>query len=334
MTSVLLARGVQNLDNKNQSTTLAALWDIGLGTADARSLVWLSGDHGYWGYGFITAFTQTVLAVNSPQLVLSFLYMMINGLLTCMLLAREWGSYAAFPASTSVASSPKGLRVSSKPLGEQRTNYYLQVPFRYGIPVMAVSTLLHWLVSQSLFLYQATVVDWDGTVLDVAIGDRDTRPHAAYSCIAIVFVLMLGILLLMALLALGWSRKLEAGMVMVGSCSAAISAACHPPLTDECDATDSGQRAVWWGVTLESHDECDDEGLRATLTIHPNESGGEGHDLEMSSIGNSSSEGIHKSTHDAELLDGDAAPTQRAGHCSFSAGPVTRPIVGQYYKGY
>lgn len=36
----------------------------------------------------------TVLVVNSPQLVISFLYLLYNSLLTCMLAGREWTQYA------------------------------------------------------------------------------------------------------------------------------------------------------------------------------------------------------------------------------------------------
>jgi hypothetical protein len=35
-----------------------------------------------------------VLVVNSPQVVISFLYMLYNGLFTCMLAGREWSQYA------------------------------------------------------------------------------------------------------------------------------------------------------------------------------------------------------------------------------------------------
>ncbi|KAL4984961.1 hypothetical protein BDW68DRAFT_165943 [Aspergillus falconensis] len=36
--------------------------------------------------------------------------------------------------------------------GLQRSTHYLSIPWRYGIPVLAISVTLHWLVSQSIFL--------------------------------------------------------------------------------------------------------------------------------------------------------------------------------------
>lgn len=35
-----------------------------------------------------------VLVINSPQVVLSFLYLLYNGVFTCMLVGREWSQYA------------------------------------------------------------------------------------------------------------------------------------------------------------------------------------------------------------------------------------------------
>ena len=47
-----------------------------------------------------------------------------------------------------------------------------------------------------------------------------------YSCIAIIFALSLGILALLAAAGMGY-KQLAAETAIVGSCSAAISAACH-----------------------------------------------------------------------------------------------------------
>lgn len=76
------------------------------------------------------------------QLFLSLLYMSINALLTCFCVENEWQSYAL---------KRKTLRVSS-PQGEQRSTYFLSLPWRYGLPLSAASVLLHWTLSQSMFL--------------------------------------------------------------------------------------------------------------------------------------------------------------------------------------
>ncbi|KAF2118006.1 hypothetical protein BDV96DRAFT_489526 [Lophiotrema nucula] len=74
------------------------------------------------------------LAVNAPQTTLSFIYVAYNLMLTTLLLAREWDQYAYHR---------KGLRVSSKPKGAQRSIYFLQLPYRYSVPLLLVSGTLH-----------------------------------------------------------------------------------------------------------------------------------------------------------------------------------------------
>lgn len=61
--------------------------------------------------------------------------------------------------------------------GQQRSTYRLQLPYVYGVPLVIISSGLHWLVSQSLFLARVTMFD----SLDVKDGDgmyRRVGPHA------------------------------------------------------------------------------------------------------------------------------------------------------------
>lgn len=170
----------------------------------------------------------TVVIANSPQLVLSFLYLLYNGLFTCMLLADEWNDYA---------HTRKTLRVTI-PVGDQRSTYRLQLPYKYGVPLIVISGLLHWLVSQSLFLARVSVYDNHG--------QEDTKQSintCGYSCIAIIFTIIAGFMVVMLGIANGL-RKYKPGMPLAGSCSAAISAACHPPEGDVNPSTD----AIMWGV--------------------------------------------------------------------------------------
>ncbi|KAB8263535.1 hypothetical protein BDV32DRAFT_135786 [Aspergillus pseudonomiae] len=112
------------------------IWSVGLGQISTQTLI-SSG-----GYTISSVVANTLVA-NLPQLILSMLYFACNGLITTMALAHEWSQYA---------SQRKGLRVSSEPMGTQRSTYFLSLPYRYAIPFMIVSTLVHWLISESLFL--------------------------------------------------------------------------------------------------------------------------------------------------------------------------------------
>lgn len=156
-----------------------------------------------------------------------------------MCLSAEWSDYAVHR---------KGLRVSTTPKGDQRSTYFLSLPYRYGIPVLVLSTLLHWLMSQSLFL--VAVHAYSPT------HERDPAQDltsCGYSPVAIVSVLSVGAVMLSLLVALAF-RRFRTGMPVAGSDSMAISAACHPG--HSCDNDGSGGELqdeeylpLQWGVT-------------------------------------------------------------------------------------
>lgn len=146
-----------------------------------------------------------------------------------MLLAKEWRKYG---------SKSNFLRVTT-PTGRQRSTYRLQLPYRYGVPLLIGSGTLHWFVSQSIFLARVDIVDSDQVV--------DRISTCGYSPIAIICGVILGFIVVLVGIANGF-RKVRGGMPFAGSCSAAISAACHPP---EADINASSKR-VRWGVVTET----------------------------------------------------------------------------------
>lgn len=166
------------------------------------------------------------LVANLPQVVLSFVFLLYNGLFTSMLLADEWNGYAR---------ERKLLRVTERK-GAQRSTYRLQLPYKYGVPLLAASTTLHWLVSQSLFLVNMNGYSTKGQDLRLAVST------IGYSCIAIITVIFLGGIILLLEVLNGFRR--HRGMPLAGSCSAAISAACHRPEED----VDAATKPVKWGV--------------------------------------------------------------------------------------
>ena len=94
----------------------------------------------------------TALVSNSPQLFLSTVYFSYNQLLTSMMMASEYNDFAI---------TRKALRVS-EPKGEQRSTYYLQLPYRYAIPLIVSSGVLHWLTSQALFQVKIIFFSYTG----------------------------------------------------------------------------------------------------------------------------------------------------------------------------
>jgi hypothetical protein len=86
---------------------------------------------------------SAVMLANSPQLLLSFSYFVYNSLYTRLCCEKEWNSFS---------TDYRPLRVSS-PNGNQISTYRLQLPYRYSVPLITVSALLHWLVSNSLYVF-------------------------------------------------------------------------------------------------------------------------------------------------------------------------------------
>lgn len=208
---VLLHIVVSRMDG---STSFSALYSRGFGKVSPDLVItgWeietMSADGGV---------VSSVLVANSPQLLLSFFYVAVNALLTLMSSSREW---SRFSLSWALRRGPRSLRTSS-PRGSQRRTYFLQLPFRFAIPLIAVSALLHWLISQSIFLAVVSDYDTEG---------RKFQPFAIASCgyspIAMIFLIMVSIVLMLGLGVLSLVR-MEPGMPIVASCSAAISSCCH-----------------------------------------------------------------------------------------------------------
>ena len=90
--------------------------------------------------------SPTYLNLSYPSSIFS-----INGLCTSMSLANEWSQLSVSSALKSRAGA-KTLRCSN-PEGQQRATYFLQLPFRFAVPLISVAAIIHWLISQSIFLW-------------------------------------------------------------------------------------------------------------------------------------------------------------------------------------
>ena len=173
----------------------------------------------------MSLFTTVILA-NLPQTILSYIYLSFNWLCTCMYAGHEWMKYA---------SHRRPLRVTS-PIGAQRSTYYLQLPYRYSIPLITLSSLLAWLTSQSFFLVQIKVMD-HGSESDKSISS------CGYSPGAIALAMIVGSIIFLATVLIGL-RQYPIGMPLAATNSMGISAACHAPPDD----LDASVLPVQWGV--------------------------------------------------------------------------------------
>src|SRR5699024_2205998 len=112
-----------------------------------------------------------MLLVNTPQLVFSTLYLLCNSLFSCMLSAAEYNDFA---------TQRKPLRVSW-PKGLQRSTYYLSLPYRYSVPLITVSIIMHWLLSRCIFLVKVNALDVHGQKLH-AVDELSTEYASVTAC--------------------------------------------------------------------------------------------------------------------------------------------------------
>ncbi|KAF1996466.1 hypothetical protein P154DRAFT_413151, partial [Amniculicola lignicola CBS 123094] len=217
--AVYLAHAVRDLkDHLGFSGMSQVLRKIPFGQATSVTSLYLPNSSSDY------AFVRMALVANTPQTVVSCLYVLYNGLFTAMSGALEWNSYARHR---------KGLRVSAKPKGDQKGAYFLELPYRIAIPLMVCSGVLHWLVSQAFFLATTIASFADGTPL-------------SWSPLALLLAIVVSSLFVIILVFAGFWR-LTTIIPPVANNSLAISAACHPPKSE--DGWKTATSKVQWGVT-------------------------------------------------------------------------------------
>ena len=224
------------------SPDISTIWGLGLGAVDVRTLIsWQIPRNNL---------VANVLIANLAQPILSIIYFTYNSIWTTLALGREWNRYGF---------RRHGLRVSGRPRGAQRMTYFLQLPYRYALPIMVFSGVLHWLVSQSIFLVAINRYDREGRPakdyysyyqyadgISPSSDDVGEFLSCGYSPVAILSVILVGVVMLLVLLAQGF-RRFAPGMALVGTSSGAIAAACHVAQGE--DGADARYQPVAWGVT-------------------------------------------------------------------------------------
>jgi hypothetical protein len=200
-----------------------SIWEIGLGRINPWTYitVWKLPQAGK------VAIVWMVIMANLPQLLMSLLYLMINGVMTSMCLADEWSQHSY---------QWRTLRVSStSPSGQQRSSHFLQLPYRFALPLLAFSAFMHWIISQAIFVIKLETRTATGLLaLANMPGELKGMPDytittCGFSPLAMILA-AIGITALFSfVVALGMRKLKQNGMPLVGSCSIAIAASCHCP---------------------------------------------------------------------------------------------------------
>lgn len=184
-------------------------YGIVLGSLNVNALVF--ADNGISTVGM-------ALLANTPQFLLSLISLAYSNLLTSMYLAADFASLAFKPATLMV----------STPVGEQRGTWLMGIPFFPGLANMLLQIALHFFVSQSIFAVSITVRDIYGNP-DMSTGVQSAYlANCGYSPIAIWVAFGGGVVILLSAYGMGLKRFKKGGPPVVGTCSAAISAGCHP----------------------------------------------------------------------------------------------------------
>ncbi|KAI9765213.1 MAG: hypothetical protein M1840_007705 [Geoglossum simile] len=229
ITSLCLIGGLFSLSLHNLTTAenINTLWSLGFGQVRAGALIPLP-HHLLGASGLIT----TSIIANTPQVVLSAWYLMFSGALTAMLVGQQWNRFGA----------PEGqaLRVSEPRKGTSQLGIYaLGMPAAYALSSMSLTSLLHWLASQSIF--PARIVAYNH---DNAEDPNGSIATCGYSPMAIIFSMALLGLITLCSVGVGL-RRYSDRTCLVGSCSVAVSAGCHPL---EGKKGDIAGGVVRWGV--------------------------------------------------------------------------------------
>ncbi|OJJ84492.1 uncharacterized protein ASPGLDRAFT_34996 [Aspergillus glaucus CBS 516.65] len=187
------------------------------------------------------------LKANVLQLLVSYIYLALNNILTTMLAMGEWCAYSSCAERGTEAQTSsdkdqdedgKGLRVSSPaPNTAQRSTYTLSVPLKWGIPTTACIAVLHWLVSQMFFCASIDVYPLSsgadggtgsGSGSDAGSGAPSSLYNTFYSPLAMVISVSLGSATLIVLLAVAIFKRYPGSIPLAGCCSASLAAACQP----------------------------------------------------------------------------------------------------------
>jgi len=216
--------------------TLTQTWNLGIGAVNQDTTLGIGAKNG-------RDLLEQVLVANSFQLALSATYFLYNALYTAQCAALEWSTYTS--------AKRKPLRVTW-PRGQQRSSYYLHLPYRYGLPLTVFLMLLHFFISQSIFLARVQYFDENGEI-DV----NDSFAYVGFSPIAILISVCIGAVLIMAQI-LHSFRPLDNHMPIHGNSSVVISAMCHPSngtVGNEEGEEELSSRPVMWGAVVQPKDE-------------------------------------------------------------------------------
>ncbi|KAI1470550.1 uncharacterized protein F4812DRAFT_269841 [Daldinia caldariorum] len=215
--SGLIGEYINRLKSQGMDISFLDIWSLGFEVNPSMI------GHSFWksqGEGGADIIGN-VLVANLPQVLVSFIYLFFNSILTRQLVADEWTRFT-------LPEGKKPLRVTS-PVGMQRSTYFLSLPLKYSVVLMICSILLHWFISQGIFVVQTSSFG-PGTNSE-RHSELDVSARG-YSALGVLLAITLGAVLVLALMINSFARKYEgipAGFQLIGMNSSGISLMCQRP---------------------------------------------------------------------------------------------------------
>lgn len=165
---------------------------------------------------------EAVLIANSPQLALSTVYVVYNNIFTRLVVGKGWATKSTQYSYLRVTDA-KGL---------QRSTYRLQLPYRYSIPLIIASAFLHWLMSNTIYVFisQGDYFQDLSSSGNSTDSDSNLPPGSTVSVgysIVTLAILVFGLLAGFMLPSICSQKPLIGFANSVGCNSFAISASCH-----------------------------------------------------------------------------------------------------------
>ena len=244
-----------SLPNLPADHSLGELWSLGFGAVNPATQISLPSNE---------LLPNTLLA-NTPQIVLSMIYFAYNSIFTCELVAAEWNEFGR---------RRKPLRVTS-PRGQQLSTYYLGLPYAYGLPLMGLSVLLHWLFSRAIFLTNVVFIDpsvgpaSSNAAVDSNSSIKSEVMGCGYSPVVIVLSLIAGCLTILVGLVMGLKRYAP-GIPMSACSSAAMAAAGHRAGDEiEREGEDLALLPLRWGVVMQTTEWAGDAPAHCSFSSRP-----------------------------------------------------------------
>ncbi|CAG8977573.1 hypothetical protein HYALB_00008349 [Hymenoscyphus albidus] len=232
-----LASPVHYFDSPSLTPPLHGQWDLERTTQMRHFLVWEGGAYDNArpdknSFSSSTILMNLVSIANLPQVIVSCLYFAYNTVYTCMVSSDEWSRFS---------THQKALR-TTMPKGQQRSTYWLSLPWTFALPLSAASATLHYLISQSLFIARTEILDTNGEL------EKPSFIQLAYPPLAWLVAGSFGTMMVVVMVLTGF-RKLKP-CVLVANNSLAIAAACHNTVGDE----GAELRKVGWGAVKHDDD--------------------------------------------------------------------------------